>query len=225
MNKYQFKYNHPAPCQIKKLPEIYDKYIGFKEDGFFVEIGAFDGFSWSNTLPLIDAGWSGIMVEPNPQMFPKCAERHKGNKNLILKNVAVGKSRGTTELYLGGSISTIDKDTLRVYQSLPDFNFTGLKDEVYVMVDVYTLDQILLEENCPSYYDVLVLDAEGSEKNILLNYSIKRWTPKLAIVETHALYDDSRLSSKSDWIDEYFHNNGYTMIHEDTINSIYHHEK
>ncbi len=36
-----------------------------KSDGFFVDIGAADGFSVSNTKLLEDMGWKGILVEPS----------------------------------------------------------------------------------------------------------------------------------------------------------------
>ena len=36
-------------CQIEDLDVIYERYIGLKVDGFFVDVGAFDCDNWSNT--------------------------------------------------------------------------------------------------------------------------------------------------------------------------------
>ena len=38
-----------------------------KENGFFIEAGAFDGYTISNSL-LFEVGlnWTGLLVEPNP---------------------------------------------------------------------------------------------------------------------------------------------------------------
>lgn len=37
--------------------------------GRFLEIGAYDGRTESLTLPLVEAGWGGVMVEANPLAF------------------------------------------------------------------------------------------------------------------------------------------------------------
>ena len=50
--------------QIKDLHKIYKEYFQDNKDGFFVEVGAYDGWRWSNTLSLVESHWSGIMIEP-----------------------------------------------------------------------------------------------------------------------------------------------------------------
>ncbi len=39
--------------------------------GRFLDIGAFDGVMFSNTRALVERGWCGICVEPNPFTFLK----------------------------------------------------------------------------------------------------------------------------------------------------------
>lgn len=48
--------------------EFLQKYFG-ESTGFFVDIGANDGVSHSNTRQLFDRGWSGVCVEPDPAAF------------------------------------------------------------------------------------------------------------------------------------------------------------
>lgn len=41
-----------------------------KEKGFFIDIGAHDGITYSNTYYLEkELGWSGICIEPNPKIY------------------------------------------------------------------------------------------------------------------------------------------------------------
>ena len=41
-----------------------------KRDGFFIDIGAYDGLTISNTAYMeLELGWNGICVEPNPVVF------------------------------------------------------------------------------------------------------------------------------------------------------------
>ena len=40
------------------------------KDGFFIEAGAFDGETFSNTLFFeLKQNWTGLLVEPNPDVF------------------------------------------------------------------------------------------------------------------------------------------------------------
>ena len=50
-------------------------FTGGKKDGFFLEIGACDGFKLSNTLVLEKHGWKGIVSEPNPIWHNKLINR------------------------------------------------------------------------------------------------------------------------------------------------------
>ena len=52
-------YTLSLTCQIPDLDKIYTKYFGEDTDRIFVEVGAFDGESVSNTSCLADAGWKG----------------------------------------------------------------------------------------------------------------------------------------------------------------------
>jgi hypothetical protein len=49
-------------CQIENLPNIYKEYFGEEYIGFFIELGAYDGYNYSNTCGLADLGWQGIYV-------------------------------------------------------------------------------------------------------------------------------------------------------------------
>lgn len=44
-------------------------YLQKKTDGFFVDIGANDGISGSNTYALEQMGWKGICIEPQPDVY------------------------------------------------------------------------------------------------------------------------------------------------------------
>jgi FkbM family methyltransferase len=60
------------------------------EIGTFLDIGACDGKLNSNTLRLVERGWSGVLVEPSPGAFQALYERHGQNPKLQLVNAAIG---------------------------------------------------------------------------------------------------------------------------------------
>lgn len=62
-------YRPPINCQIPHCAAIFEELFGLKRDGFFVEAGAYDGESFSNTSFLADIGWRGVYVEPVVEFF------------------------------------------------------------------------------------------------------------------------------------------------------------
>jgi FkbM family methyltransferase len=61
-------------------------------DGVFVDVGAHDGVSFSNTAFFErERNWSGICIEPNPEMFPLLL----GSRSATCVNVAAGSCEGT----------------------------------------------------------------------------------------------------------------------------------
>lgn len=206
-------------CQIAGLEEIYAEYLGERVYGAFVEVGAHDGIRWSNTRGLALTGWRGLYVEANPVYARQCKENCINLPNITVLDVAVGRERGRESLYLGGSLSTLKRETIAAYNTYPGLG--GLSLENAIEVDVVTLDEILASHHWPARYEVLVLDVEGSEMDVLSAYSIERWTPTLAIVETHETLDSQTLSAAARPIGDYFEYNHYRKIHADSINSVY----
>lgn len=46
-----------------------------ESEGRFLDIGAYDGKTFSNTLALIERGWSGVLIEPSPNAFMALADQ------------------------------------------------------------------------------------------------------------------------------------------------------
>lgn len=59
----------------------------------FLDIGAFDGVTFSNTRHLADAGWSGVCVEPSPPAFCHLMRNYEGNERVDLVNAALTRTR------------------------------------------------------------------------------------------------------------------------------------
>lgn len=43
-----FHYPVPESCQIKNLQNIYLDYFGYKQDGYFIDVGAYDTAGLAN---------------------------------------------------------------------------------------------------------------------------------------------------------------------------------
>src|SRR4051794_23562842 len=71
---------HLAGTQFcgQELQDMY-AYLWFrgKRDGFFVDIGAYDGVTISNTYSLEQIGWKGICIEPVPSVFETLRQKRR----------------------------------------------------------------------------------------------------------------------------------------------------
>lgn len=65
----------------------------------FLDLGAFDGMSGSNTRALSDQGWRGVLVEADPRAFIRCVANHRGNDKMdcVLGAVAGGAHEFTRD--------------------------------------------------------------------------------------------------------------------------------
>jgi FkbM family methyltransferase len=71
--------------------------------GRFIDIGAYDGKSFSNTLALLERGWSGVMIEPSPSAFIGLLQNTAPHADRVtLLNVAVHATGGLIQFYDSG---------------------------------------------------------------------------------------------------------------------------
>jgi hypothetical protein len=55
--------------QFDEEKYVLEAFRGKVEPGRFLEIGAWDAITFSNTRALVELGWSGVMIEPSPGPF------------------------------------------------------------------------------------------------------------------------------------------------------------
>lgn len=152
--------------------------FGNLKGGYFLDFGAFDGVSISNTLYLERAlGWTGICVEPNPTYYPRlCAERRA-----ICLNAALWPQPGeTVRLVDAHGLSTIE-----TFAREDDINAEWRARETKRVVEIETLNptQVLDRFGAPSIIPYMSLDVEGCEFEILSAIDLKRYNILLMTIE------------------------------------------
>jgi len=209
------KYEIHPTCQLPFdiLQDVYLKYFGYKQDGIFVEVGAFDGMTYGHTYGLSKAGWKGLYIEPDPDMANVCRNNYKDYPNITVESCAISDEEGFCKLYRGGALSSI------IYG--PVAKKWGLTEGNYVKVPMFKLDTVLCKHSWPSSYDLLVVDAEEAELKVLGGYSLSLFRPKVIIIETHANDRTRQESWKAKPITEHITKNNYRFIYSDYLNSIF----
>ena len=137
--------------------------------GIFVEIGAWDGICFSNTLFFEkERKWTGITIEPLPDRYEQLV---KNRPNTINLNVAINDVEGETEFLaisgdtgmLSGIKSNYDSRHLQRIEK----ETTELQTQATIIkVQSRRLDSIFRQHNIQRVH-YLSIDAEGSEMNII----------------------------------------------------------
>ena len=188
-----------------------DEYFHKKRHGFFVEVGAYDGIVLSNTYHFEkERAWTGILVEPDTKKADLCRKNRPNSRTY--ECAAVG-SEGAQEISFfrvdGGEVySTINLvDSHR--QRLIEYGLAYREVRVRAM----TLDQMLVEVN-PPCVDFVSIDVEEGELGVLEGFDIRRWKPRIVIVESNS-------SERKPEIRDYFVRNGYAYRNSVAINDFY----
>jgi FkbM family methyltransferase len=214
-------YQPPATCQIPELATLYRLYFGEKRDGLFVEVGAYDGLTYSNSSCLAEAGWRGFLIEPIPQFAKACRERYRGHDRVQVVETAVGATNSSVEITIGDSLTTTDARLLEQFKKL-DWAKNAFEEATRRTVPLQTLDHILEEARLTSPIDVLIVDVEGAEAAVFEGFSLQRWMPRMIISELSHTHPDLHAVSAGDAnLQRSIEAHGYEVVYKDSINTVF----
>ena len=140
----------------------------FKEfTGAFLDIGANDGKTFSNTRALAERGWKGVLVEPSPKAFEKLKSLYDGHKGFYLYPFAISDHNGKKMLQVSGPLcSASDTGLVSTFHDHEKARFA--KSVSYTPVEVKSFRwKTFLNRLRIKSFDMVSLDVEGDELNIL----------------------------------------------------------
>ena len=167
-----------------------------KKNGFFVEFGATDGVTLSNTYIFEKyCNWTGVLAEPLPIWHNDLIKNRKCiiDKRCIFSESNLKKKFVNT--YESPELSGLE-DELKDYSSMKDFNVEARKKKEIIIVKTVSLEDLLKEYKAPKKIDYLSIDTEGSEYTILKNFNFKLYEISIITIE-HNYIDDQRNNIKS----------------------------
>lgn len=164
-------------------------YFNFKHDGFFVDVGAFDGIHFSNTYSFELQGWTGICIEPNPNYSLLC-ETNRPNSTCISVACTSSENIKTVDFYLEklGLLSGLNGSNARITDVQQRYAKRGLQFDDFERIKVpsRTLNSIL-HEHLPKKQsiDFLSIDVEGRELDVLIGLDLRKYRPKIIVIEAN----------------------------------------
>lgn len=166
-----------------------------KRGGFFVDVGASDYRTFSNTYYLeTQLGWSGIAVDALPQ-FADGYRMHRPRTRFFAFFVS-DRSNETATLSVLRSNTLVSSEQ----RAFTEGRGGGAQE---VQVPTITLDDLLTAENV-TQLDLLSMDIELAEPKALAGLTISRYRPALVCVEAHPKVRQPIL--------DYFAGNDYVLV-------------
>jgi FkbM family methyltransferase len=163
--------------------------------GFYVELGANDGVTGSNSLFLeVFRGYKGILIEPTSQQFRKLSTNRSGKRNVLVRSACVpdGFTQSEIDLAYANLMSVVPElesdiedpvahavDGLRYSKELSELK--------YERVPAKTLNQILVEAGAPRKMTLLSLDVEGAELAVLKGLDFNYFSFQFLLIEVRDL--------------------------------------
>ena len=176
-----------------------------KRRGTFVELGAFDGMSQSNTVWLeMHRGWRGLLVEAIPEAYERCVRNRPLATVVNCACVSDTYPDPTVEMVYAGLMSIVRgaRSTDEADEAWVSLGEDLQKLERYTCsVPARTLSAVLDEHELRTI-DLLSLDVEGYEVDVMKGLDLERFEPR------HIVVEDSRGGD----IDRYLTVRGYRKV-------------
>ena len=166
--------------------------LSFKPRGTFVEIGAYDGVSLSNSLFFEQLGWKGVLVEAHPELSERC---RRARPEATVVHAALGPADGglvSFSMVSGQSgldtlsfVSTTSQHRARIASRCGAIT--------QVEVPARTLRSVMDEVGL-SEVDWISVDVEGFELGVLQGADLGSCRPRVIMVEDNSAGADSRVA-------------------------------
>jgi FkbM family methyltransferase len=193
-------------------------FYNYKKGLYFIDIGANDGKTLSNTFLLEkDYDWKGICSEPLPEAYAKLVKC----RNVICDNNAVFSQSDL-------SLEFSESDLLSGITKFIDKHGVAKKSNK-IFVKTITLQSLLDNYNAPKIIHYFSLDTEGTELEILKSIDFSTYTflyinlehnyiePRRSEIQVLLLNNGYLYRGANHWDDDY--------IHESTIIGTYYYQE
>ncbi len=150
---------------------VYGEAFNEKKCGYFLDIGAHDGMTFSNTY-LLEAkyGWSGICVEANPLTFLKLEKTRKAK----CLNICLDRCEGEVDFALRGVMGGI--------MGLDNEESDTIPEEV-IKLRSTPLVKVLEDQHVPRVIYYMSIDVEGAEERVLGGFDFHKYTFRCFTIE------------------------------------------
>lgn len=170
------------------LRSIFQKKISKKEKGFFVDVGAYHPYNFSNTFLFYQSGWSGINIDACPGSMDLFNRIRPRDTNL---EIGIGEKEQVLNYYFVDKNSTINSFSRRFLEKNELFHLVTKT----IPVKVYRLEDVLDKYVPPSKrIDFINIDVEGIDLEVLKSNNWEKYHPTVLVIELEGEYWEDLIS-------------------------------
>lgn len=184
----------------------------------FIDIGANDGISGSNTFLFALKGARGLCFEPVSSTFFRLRWLYYLNRNIKCISEGISNENKYLHIQSDNVLSFIPETQDSVHKKLlqPYFSDNAHLETVSVRPLNYWLHRYDNFRDC----DIVSVDVEGHEWLVLQGIDFSNFRTKCFIIETHALNTEWVHQHYQD-IDNMLNKNGYQALLKNTFNTFW----
>jgi FkbM family methyltransferase len=144
-----------------------------------IDIGANDGWSWSNSRKLILNGWSAHLIEPIPKFYGIAKGHYLDFPKVQVYQLAISNVDGEFDFFIHENESTdlLQMGSSLIQNSLPSHSFSQIK------VQVREINNFIASCKIESQIGIMSLDTEGNDELILKSLDFFTYQPFIFVIE------------------------------------------
>ena len=219
--KFEFKVRKLTDFSTAEIGEHLRRLLQI-QNGFYVEVGANDGRSSSNTLWLEkEMNWNGLLVEPVLHKYFEMKLCRDQSKNTFIYGACVSEDfkDDNLKLYYSNLMTAPDYGEGEAFARKGESFLSEGEEVLPIWAPAITLNRVF-SDNRVSHIDFLSIDVEGGELGVLHGFPWETVRAELILIES------TRDSTACRFLEEkgYFHevdliNNHFYSRRENLTNS------
>ena len=184
-----------------------------RNDGFYIDIGAFDPKLYSNTYIFYLKGWTGINIDARPKSMVAFKKKRPRDINIE----AAVSNKIAKKLYFMSDAPALNTLSTKRAREIPRLT-------EYKIVEKKTLKTVRLKDVLNMHVpkdkkiDFMNVDVEGLDLDVLRSNDWNKFVPSIVVVES--LQNKKSVKSKNS-IDTFMKSKGYVLIAKLNVSHIY----
>lgn len=173
------------------------------DSGYFLEVGSYHPFTFSNTRFLVERGWGGCYVDGSPSALNRFIIEYKNNEKINIVNALVGESNELITFYdsIDDGISSTDVEHMKRWKQIG----CSFK-KIYASMITFNILYNLL----PPTVDFINIDVEGQSAHLSTLVDYNKLNTKVICIEHDN--QEQRLREHFSKIGYYPHYTNHTNI-------------
>lgn len=187
----------------------------------YLDIGANEPVSLSNTYRLYSRGSRGVCMEPNPVMYKKLLEKRKKD-TIINAGVAFNELR-EADFYVFPEkvhgLNTFSKKEADFWEHTGNKDVGRFKVEQVIKMKLVDINE-LMGKYFSSWPNLISIDVEGLDLEIIKTINWEKYKPEVICVET-LWFGEGDKELKNTAFADYIESKGYFVYADTYINTIF----